>query len=276
MHGVNNRAIVFARKPAPVQVGYLASLGGTGLDTIDYRLTDRHLDPDEGNDKFYLEKSMRLPGTYWCYQPSPEAGPVNGLPALTNGRITLGCLNEFTKVSTDTLQTWATLLRALPEARLLLHARAPCQRRRVMRFLGDQGIAPDRLDFVGRLPTRDYFDLYHRIDIALDPYPYVGGTTTCDALWMGVPVVTLAGRTAVGRGGVSILTNVDLPELIAQTPEQYVRIALELAGNLPRLAAMRSTLRQQIKESPLMDAGRFVRDVEAAYRTMWRTWCETT
>ena len=120
----------------------------------------------------------------------------------------------------------------------------------------------------------DYFALYRQIDIGLDPFPCNGGTTTCDALWMGVPVVTLAGRTAVGRGGVSVLRNVGLPELIAETPEQYVQIAAALAGDLPRLAELRRTLRERMRASPLMDAPRFARNVEAAYRQMWRKWCE--
>ncbi len=137
----------------------------------------------------------------------------------------------------------------------------------------EDGIGSDRIAFVPNLPFREYVAHYHDLDLCLDPFPYGWGTTTCDALWMGVPVVTLAGRTAVGRGGVSLLSNIDLPELIARTPEEYVKIAVELASDPPRLAFLRATLRDRMRASPLMDAPRFARDVEAAFRQMWQTWC---
>jgi predicted O-linked N-acetylglucosamine transferase (SPINDLY family) len=273
MHTAHNRLLVLARKPAPVQVTYLASLGGSGLDTIDYRLTDRYLNPDEADDRFYLEKSVRLSGTYWCYQPSDAAGTVNELPALTAGRITLGCLNNFAKVSQNTLEIWSRLLHRIPDSRMLLHSFPGSHRQRVVGYLNDCGIAADRLEIVGKVPARDYFNNYHRIDIALDPFPYPGGTTTCDTLWMGVPVVTLAGRTAIGRAGVSILSNIGHAELVAENAEHYIQIAVDLAGDLPRLAQMRATLREQMRNSPLMDEKGYARGVEAAYRTMWRNWC---
>jgi predicted O-linked N-acetylglucosamine transferase (SPINDLY family) len=274
MHAAGNRLLVFARKPAPVQVTYLAYAGGTALDAIDYRLTDRYLDPDDADDRFYMEKSIRLPGTYWCYGQDAAAAPVNELPALKAGRITLGCLNKFPKVSLVALETWAKLLNELDGARLLLHVIAGSSPSRVIQFMADRGIAEDRLEIVGRVSFDEYFKTYHRIDIALDPFPYAGGATTCDALWMGVPVVTLAGRTAVGRAGVSILFHAGLAELIANATDEYVRIAANLAADRPRLAELRATLRQRMQASPLMDAARFARNIEAAYRAMWRTWCQ--
>jgi protein O-GlcNAc transferase len=274
MHTANNSLLVFARKPAPVQVTYLAYAGGTALETIDYRLTDHHLDPAQSEDGQYVEKSIRLDGTYWCYQPSLAAAPVNELPALTNGKITFGCLNHFCKITQDTLETWAKLLLALSDARFLLHAPVGNHREILKRFLENQGIASDRLEFVARVSSHEYFQCYHRMDIALDPFPYAGGTTTCDALWMGVPVVTLAGSTAVARAGVSILANAGLPELIAHTPEQYIQLAVDLASNLPRLAELRRTLRPRLRKSSLMDAPRFARSIEEAYRKIWRSWCE--
>jgi predicted O-linked N-acetylglucosamine transferase (SPINDLY family) len=255
-----------------VQVTYLAS-GATGVDAIDYRLTDRFLDPDEADDRYSMEKPMRLAGTYWCYQPSMETGPVGELPARSAGHVTFGCLNAPCKLSPNALQTWAGMLSALGDARLLLHVREGSHRDRVIQFMADRGIAPRRLEFVGRVRPEEYFAMYHRIDIALDPLPCAGGTTTCDALWMGVPVVTLAGRTPLARAGVSILSNAGAAELIAGTPEEYARIAADLARDLPRLAFLRSTLRQRMQSSPLMDADRFAQSVEAAYRTMWRRWC---
>jgi len=274
MHTAWNRMILFARKPAPVQVTYLAYCSTTGLDTMDYRLTDPHLDPPGMNDACYSEESIRLPETYWCYsahEPTPQIGP---LPALNAGEVTFGCLNNFCKVSPDTLDLWIQLLRVTPKSHLILHAHEGSHRQRVRDLLERQGIDPQRLKFVASVPLSRYFKLYEQIDIGLDPFPCNGGTTTCDALWMGAPVVTLAGRTAVGRAGVSVLRNIGLPELIAESPQQYVQITTDLAQDLPRLAELRRTLRARMQASPLMDAPRFARNVEAAYRQMWRNWCQ--
>ena len=273
MHMSDNRLLVFARKPAPVQVAYLAYCATTGLDAMDYRLTDPYLDPPGGDERFYSEQSVRLPETYWCYQPPKETPPVGAPPALEAGQVSFGSLNNFCKVTLPTLATWARLLQAVPGSRLLLHAHAGSHRDRVRAFLAEQGIAAGRLTFVDFLATADYFGVYRRIDVALDPLPYGGGTTTCDALWMGAPVVSLAGQTAVGRGGVSILSNLGLPELVARDGEQYVQIAASLAGDLPRLSQLRAGLRDRMRKSPLMDAPRFARNIEAAYREMWRRWC---
>jgi predicted O-linked N-acetylglucosamine transferase (SPINDLY family) len=273
MHMAHSRLLVFARKPAPVQVTYLAYCGTTGLDTIDYRLTDPYLDPPGGDERFYSEQSLRLPETYWCYRPLDETPPVGALPAAATGRICFGSLSNFCKLSTATLDVWARLLAAVPNSRLLLHATQGSHRDRVGELLARQGVARERLTFVDFLPAAQYFQVYQQIDVALDPFPYGGGTTTCDALWMGVPVVSLAGPTAVGRGGLSILSNVGLPELVARDQEQYVEIAARLAADLPRLTDLRRTLRDRMQSSPLMDAPRFARHVEAAYREMWRRWC---
>jgi predicted O-linked N-acetylglucosamine transferase (SPINDLY family) len=277
MHSADNRLLVFARKPAPVQVTYLAYAGTTGLDSMDYRLTDPYLDPlaamKASDQPIYSEESIRLPETYWCYRPLIETPAVNALPALLTGHITFGCLNTFAKVTAPTLAAWTGLLRAMPEARLLLHIRPGKGRDRVRDLFAQGGISPERVTFAGWLPMAGYFQLYQHIDVALDPFPYGGGATTCDALWMGVPVVSLAGQTAVGRGGLSILSNLGLADLVARDVEQYVRIACELAGDLPRLSGLRATLRERMQNSPLMDAPRFARHVEAAYREMWRRWC---
>jgi predicted O-linked N-acetylglucosamine transferase (SPINDLY family) len=276
MHMARNRLLLFARKPAPVQATYLAYCSTTGLNTIDYRLTDPHHDPPGVNDAYYSETSIRLPETYWCYSSVEQSPQVSLPPALGTGDVTFGCLNNFCKVSPEALDVWIQLLGATPKSRLILHAHEGSHRQRVWDSLQHQGIDPHRLRFVGMLPFYEYFNMYEQIDIGLDPFPYNGGTTTCDALWMGVPVVTLSGRTGVGRGGVSVLRNVGLTELIGETPEQYVRIATGLAGDLPRLAELRRTLRSRMQASPLMDAPRFARNIEAAYRQMWRNWCAQT
>jgi len=274
MHMGGNRMCCFARKPAPVQVTYLAYGGTTGLDTMDYRLTDPYLDPPGSAAGLYAEQSVWLPETYWCYQAPASAPPVERLPALDRGAVTFGALNNFAKVTAPTLAAWRRLLQRVPQSRLLLYAPAGRHRDRVCEQLGLSGSATERVEFVNRVSVADYLKIYHRIDVALDPFPYGGGTTTCDALWMGVPVVSLAGQTAVGRGGLSILSNVGLPELVAHDVDQYLRIATDLAQDLPRLTQLRATLRPRMQQSPLTDAPRFARNVEAAYRTMWRRWCE--
>jgi predicted O-linked N-acetylglucosamine transferase (SPINDLY family) len=269
MHMAGNRLLVFARRPAPVQVAYLAYAGTTGLETMDYRLSDPYLDPPGRDESSYTEKTVRLAQSYWCYEAPPGAPE----PARQASTLTFGCLNNFCKVSELALATWATILQAIPNSRLRLHAPAGSARDRVADFLGNRGIAAERLSFVGKTPLAEYLRQYNQIDICLDPFPYTGGTTTCDALWMGVPVVTLAGGSGVARGGVSILNNVGHRELIAESTGQYVQIANALAADPGRLVELRRTLRGQMESSPLMDAPRFARDVESAYRGMWRNWC---
>jgi predicted O-linked N-acetylglucosamine transferase (SPINDLY family) len=213
-----------------------------------------------------------LPRTYWCYQPVPDTPPVAALPAWQAGQVTFGCLNNFCKVTAPALTAWARLLQELPRARLLLYAPAGSHRQGVREVFASQGVTPERVNFVDRMPLAEYLRLYQEVDVALDPFPYGGGTTTCDALWMGVPVVSLAGPTAVSRGGLSILSNLGLADLVAHAVEQYVRKAVALASDLPRLAELRAGLRQRMQGSPLMDAHRFARDVETAYRSLWAAW----
>jgi predicted O-linked N-acetylglucosamine transferase (SPINDLY family) len=262
-----------------VQVTYLGYCSTTGLKAIDYRLTDRYLDPEgfvEGLgqvDEHYSEKSIRLPETYWCYQPGIATPDIAPLPAAENNYITFGSVNNFGKVTPDVLKVWCRILLAVPNSRLFLHTRAGGHRKGITDFFIQQKIDPARVDFVGFMNSVEYFAAYEKIDIALDPFPCAGGTTTCDALWMGVPVITLAGRTSVGRAGISILSNVGITELIAKDPAEYIRIATELSNDLPRLADLRAGLRNRMQNSPLMDGPKFARNVEIAYRQMWREWC---
>jgi predicted O-linked N-acetylglucosamine transferase (SPINDLY family) len=276
MHMADNRLLVFARKPAPVQATYLAYCGTTGLTTIDYRLTDPFLDPPSqsgaGGGPIYSEESICLPETYWCYRPPAEIELRGAPPALDSGNATFGCLNNFCKVTGATLDAWGQLMQRVPGSRLVIHARPGSHRDRVRDFFTRQNIAPDRLTFADKLPLREYLRIYDEIDVALDPFPYGGGTTTCDALWMGVPVVSLAGQTAVSRGGLSILSNLGLAELVAADVGRYVEIASGLACDLSRLAHLRGTLRNRMLRSPLMDAPRFARNIETAYRQMWHRW----
>jgi protein O-GlcNAc transferase len=275
MHMAQNRLPVFARKPAPVQATWLAYPGSTGMDTMDYRITDSHLDPPGQNDAYYAEESIRLPDCWCCYRPHVDAPQVNPLPATTAGHITFGCLNNFCKVTTETIQCWCRLMREVPGSRLILHAPQGGHRQRVRDLLTAEGIDPDRMTFVGRVPVREYLRLYQTIDIGLDPFPYSGGTTSCDALWMGVPVVTMSGKTAASRGTLTLLHTLGLSELVAESQDEYVQIASDLAGDPARLSQLRAALRPRMASSPLTDAPRFARNMEAAFLEVWRTWCAT-
>jgi protein O-GlcNAc transferase len=274
LHTAGNRLLVFARKPAPVQVTWLGYPGTTGLTAMDYRLTDPQLDPP-GENEWYSEKSVRLPRTFWCYEPIQPTLQVNSLPAAEAGHVTFGSLNNFAKVTSAALDLWAGILSAVGRSRLAIHSPPGAHRAGLIERFRRLGIDPSRLEFLARTSLLDYLQQYHRIDVALDPFPCGGGTTTCDALWMGVPTVTLRGRTAVGRMGVSILSNVGLHDWIAETPEQYVSIAVRMAGDLTKLAELRSELRKKMERSPLMNAKLFAADMEGAYRQMWKTWCST-
>jgi protein O-GlcNAc transferase len=273
LHTGGNRLLVFAQKPAPVQACYLAYCGSTGQPTVDYRFSDPYLDPPDSDTSVYAEQTIRLPQTYWCYQPSAPAPDPAPPPVLTTGHITFGCLCNFAKVL-PALDTWARILQGVENSRLILHAPPGAHLDAVRQRFSTHGVVPDRLEFLPRMAWQQYIQIYHRIDIGLDPFPWNGGITTLDALWMGVAVVTLAGQTALERGGVSILSNLELTELIASTTERYVEIAIGLANDPGRLSQLRSTLRPRMSSSCLMDANRFTRDLEAAYRQMWRDWCK--
>ena len=273
VHTAGNRMLVFARKPAPVQVTMLGLPATTGLATMDYRLTDPYLDPPGTSDAHYTERSIRLPHCFWTFPPPAEAPPPGALPAEQNGFLTFGCLNQLIKVSAPALELWRQILLALPGSRLVLQSPPGRHREAIRTLFQEVGIAGGRVAFVPRAGRIAYFRRYLDLDLALDPFPYNGHTSTLDALWMGVPVITLAGRTTVGRGGVSILSNLGLTELIARTPEQYVAIALDWARDPARLAALRDGLRQRMLASPLMDGKQYARDVEAAFRKMWQRWC---
>ncbi|KFG92257.1 hypothetical protein GQ56_0138490 [Burkholderia paludis] len=269
MHMAEGRPGLFAHRPAPVQAIWLAYPGTSGLASIDFRLTDPHLDPP-GHDGFYRERSIRLADTFWCYDPLTDTPAVGPLPARDAGHVTFGCLNNPCKLTDRTLRLWAGLFARLPGARLVVMAPQGAGRTRLIERLRAHGIQPERVDCVPYRPRADYLATYLGIDIALDTFPYNGHTTTLDALWMGVPVVTRVGRTAVGRGGLSQLANLGLDALAADSDAAFVDTAVALARDLPALAALRGELRARLARSPLMDGARFARGIEAAYRRMWR------
>lgn len=273
-HFGGNRLPVFARRPAPVQITAFGYCATTGLDAIDYRLTDPHSDPPElQTQTYYAERLVYLPDCWWCYHPPDAPPPVAPSPAAATGHITFGCLNRLIKVTEPVVELWARILLAVPDSRLLLLAGEATNPHLFARF-ARHGIAEDRLELTVRVPRPQYLALHHRIDINLDPFPYNGDNTLCDGLLMGVPCVALAGTDFRSRRGVSHLLNLGLPEQIAQTPQEYVDIAVRLAGDLPRLATLRDSLRQRLMSSPLWDSARYVRALEDAYRQMWRRWCE--
>ena len=273
LHMKGCRLAVFARKPAPVQITFLGYCGTTGLKTIDWCITDPHM-LLPGCEKYFTEKMLPLPDCYWCYRPSPTAPPVGPLPMRKQGHVTFGSLNTLAKVNDQVIRLWSRLLDAVPDSRLAVHVPGGASNRGALNHFAAHGIGPDRLDALGRQDRDAYLDLYNRIDIALDPFPYNGGTTTFDALWMGVPVVTLAGKLPLARAGVTILTHLGLTELIAQSQEQYVKIAADLACDPDRLTDLRSNLRERLRESVLMDEPNYVRNLESAYRDAWKAWCE--
>jgi len=273
LHSGGNRLGVFARKPAPVQFTFLGYSATTGLATIDYRISDPFIDPPNAAPSVYSEETIRLPHSQICYRCGAAAPPPGGLPAVLNGFITFGSLNNFSKFSDPAVELWARVLRQVPQSRLLLLSPPRNLRQPLINRFTRLGIAPERLELIKRSPIDEYLQTYERIDIALDPFPYNGTITTCDALWMGVPVVALYGKTSVGRTAASILHNVGLPELAAQSPDDYVRIAVDLADDWRRLLRWRADLRGMMLQSPLMDAARFTRDMESAFRAAWRKWC---
>ncbi|HEY1685016.1 MAG TPA: tetratricopeptide repeat protein [Tepidisphaeraceae bacterium] len=272
MHMGNCRPLIHARKPAPIQACWLAYPGTTGMATMDYRLSDPHLDP-AGWDIRYSEKTIRLPDTFWCYNPHgmsfdpAEALPeVNDLPALTNGYVTFGCLNDFSKINSATLNRWTQIMRKVPHSHLRLLIPTGQSRQRVADAFSTFGISTDRLEFVDRQERTPYLAEYHKIDLCLDTLPYNGHTTSLDAFWMGVPVLTQIGKTVVGRAGLSQLTNLRLPQFVAESEEQFHSRAIEWAKNLDGLAEIRRTLRERMNASPLMDAKKFAHDIETAFR----------
>lgn len=279
-HTGHTRVQAFAWKPAPVQATWLGYLATTGVEAIDYLIADAATLPPE-EEPFFTEKVWRLPESYLCFTAPAEAGEVGPLPALASGaggRVTFGSFNNLAKVTDPVVALWARVLAAVPGSRLLLKAQQlqePEGRTEMAARFARHGVAAERLLLEGLVPRAEYLKPLSRLDIALDPFPYPGITTSVECLWMGVPVLTLAGRTFFSRQGVGLLTHAGLPEWIAADEDDYVARAVRHAGDLQALAALRARLRPQVAASPLFDAPRFARHLEAALRGMWQSWCAT-
>jgi protein O-GlcNAc transferase len=275
-HSGLNRLRILAYKPAPVQCTYLGYPNTTGLPTIDYRITDSLSDPIGQTEQWHTEHLLRMPSCFLCYGPSSEAPPVGSLPAITNGYVTFASFNTLAKISPDVLSLWAEILHRLPTARLIIKSQVspdPATQDALLNTFAKKGIDPYRLEVLQRVASyQEHLDCYNRTDIALDPFPYNGTTTTCEALWMGVPVIALSGRTHVARVGVSLLNAVGLSEFIAPSVDAYRVLAVDLAGDLERLEGLRASLRERLAASSLLDASSFTSKLETLYRQVWQQW----
>ncbi len=277
-HTKGNRLDVFALKPAPLQITWLGYPGSTGLGAMNCRLTDAIADPEGVSDPYFSEDLIRLNRGFHCYKPPSDCPEVSTLPARESGAITFGSFNNLGKVTSEVISAWARILTEVPGSRMVIKSPKHIEnmRARCRQAFSEHGIGQDRLELLADAPTtRDHLETYGRVDIALDTFPYNGTTTTCEALWMGVPVVTLRADRTAGRIGASLLTEVGMPDLITDNVDAYVAKAKDLAGRLDSLDAMRASMRQRMARSPLCDPVGFAEDMEATYRQLWRQWCET-
>jgi protein O-GlcNAc transferase len=270
-HMASNRLAVFARRAAPVQVTYLGYPSSTGLATMDYRIADAVTDPPVPADAWHCERLLRMPDTQWCFRPFGAPAAPGPLPARQAGFVTFGSFNSLTKASDTLLQCWVEILVKSPTAHLrLTRVRSAQRAAEIIALFGQSGVSPDRIECVSYANDPPYGLQFAGIDIALDHYPYNGVTTTCESLYVGVPVVSLYGRNGVSRSGLSLLRTLGLGELAASTPRQYVDIAVALGSDLPRLEKLRATLRARFDQSSLRDEAGFAANFEELLRTAWR------
>ena len=274
-HTCGNRLLVFARKPAPIQVSWIGYEGTTGLRAIDYLLADRYVIPPE-TEIDYPERILRLPDGYVCYEPPADAPEVEPLPSSRRGFVTFGSFNNPGKITPDVVDVWATILRKSPQSRLLLKYRGMDDDgagRRLVDLFGKQGVSADRLELRGMSSFAEALTQYNEVDVALDPFPFSGGATTCNALWMGVPVITCPGETFASRHGLSYLSSLGMTETIARDQDEYVRLAVDLASDRQRLATLRVSLRPRMAASPLCDGRRHAAWLTQLLREVWREYC---
>lgn len=263
MGHTGHRLLVFARRPAPMQITWIGYVGTTGVDGIDFLLADRfHVPPDA--EPFYTEKILRMPHDYACYGPPDDAPEISPLPALATGRVTFGCFNNAFKLSPTILDAWAHILARVPNSQLLLKNRSLAQsevRDRLHVHFAQHGITPQRFVLEGASPHAELLATYNRVDVAIDTQPYSGGLTTCESLWMGVPVITFPGLTFAGRHSTSHLSNAGLSQFIATDLSGYIDLAVTWANRTSELAALRSQLRNQLRNSHLCNASQFATDL---------------
>jgi predicted O-linked N-acetylglucosamine transferase (SPINDLY family) len=271
-HTGRNRLLVFARKPAPIQITWIGYEGTTGLSAMDYLLADRHMIPQR-SECYYREKVLRMPDGYLCYDPPGAAPPVGPLPLSKNGYATFGSFNNPAKITPDVVAVWAEILRRDPTARMVLKYRGLGDghvKQRYLEFFIAHDVEPQRLEFLPASSYTEYLATYHQVDIVLDTFPFSGSTTTCEALWMGVPVITSPGETFASRHSLTHLANAGLNETIARNRDEYVELAVSLAGDLTRLAALRAGLRERMANSPLCDGQRFATNLASLLMDIWK------
>lgn len=275
-HTAHHRLLMFARKPAPIQITYLGYPNTTGLKAVDYRFTDTWADP-LGQDIYYREALVRLPLGFLCYAPPRDAPSVCPLPAAKNGYTTYGSFNTLAKINTEVVACWAKILASDPDARLLLKNKSFQNNRARDRYsvlFEQHGVDPKRVEMMGwTSSSQDHLSHYQRIDIALDTFPYNGATTTCEALWMGVPVITLVGDRHAGRVGLSLLSQLGLERFATETTQSYVQEAVRLSADFDELAELRAQARARMNDSPLRQGREFTNQLEQTYRQLWCDWC---
>lgn len=272
-HTAGNRLLAMARKPAPLQASWMGYQFTTGLASIDYRISDAATDPPGMTERYHSETVLRLPAQ-GQFQPDPDSPPVGPLPALGAGHVTFACLNNLAKINQTAVRLWARILHAVPDARMILgHAGQPAVRQRLLDMFAREGVPAQRLLPQPTMTRAEYLALHQHIDLALDSFPYNGGTTTFHALWMGVPVVALAGDTPVSRAGTTLMTAAGHPEFVAASEDDYVALAVAWANDLPRLAHVRDTLRAGAGKMMGSDPHYLTRPLEALYREIWQRWC---
>ena len=273
-HTDNHRLLMFARRPAPVQVTWNGYANTTGMLAVDYRITDARADPPGMTEHLHTEKLVRLPEIYMAFSPPATSPDVSAAPVATTGRITFGSFNALSKVTGGVITVWSEILRRLPESRLLMFTVPSGRTRdRIVGEFATRGIAHTRLELIPRLPFPEFLQAHARVDIALDPFPFSGTTTTCQTLWMGVPVITLAGKSHVSRVGVTMLGSIGLEQCVAESESDYVTRAIALAAEPVRLQELRHGLRGQMARSPLVNGPRLTRFLEDAYAIMWEDYC---
>ena len=275
----NNRILLYTLKPAPVQAAYLGYPCTTGLATMDYKITDHIIDPVGKTEAYHTEKLIRLPVYRVVDFKTEESPEVNSLPAFKAGQVTFASFNHFCKINPYIISIWVKILTAISDARLLIVIKDDANDKNAQDYVkglfAPYNVTDEQLEIVGTKPFTQYLKLHNNVDISLDSFPHMGGTTTFISLWMGVPVITLSGQTSASHGG-SPLISLGLSDLIAYTPEEYVEIAIRLASNLGELHQLRMKLRDNMINSPLMDAKAFTISLENAYREIWESWCNTT
>ena len=275
-HSKGNRLGVFARKPAPIQMTWLGYPDTTGLATVDYRIADRVTDPAPGADQRHTERLLRIDDIFLCYRPPDDSPPVNERASAPSA-VVFSSFNNIAKLNRQMICVWATILARVPASRIVLKSAAlgyPDTVDRLADFLEAHGIEPGRDELRGWIKDRrQHLELYAAVDVALDTFPYNGTTTTCEALWMGVPVVSLAGSAHMSRVGATVLRACGLSELVAESPESYADIAVALACDQSRRAGMRANLRDRLRASPLFDHPGFTRKLEHMFRHSWEAWC---